>query len=252
MAEFIEGKRPIIEALRENVPLMRILMADNLKRDPLVQDVLRKAKQRNVPVEKVPRQKLDDISQRGVHQGFIAYTEPFTYVGVGDVIARAVRANKDDSSNHDAQLVVVLDHITDAGNLGAIIRSAECVGAAGVIIPNKRSARVDATTYKTSVGAVGHLPIALTANITQALKRLQENGFWTVAATEHASEELWSVNLHGNIALVLGNEAQGVSRLVRDVCDLEGRLPMRGKVSSLNVAQASTACMFEWVRQNFS
>ena len=125
MAEYIEGKRPIIEALRENMPLARILMADNVKRDPLVQDVLRKAKQRNVPVENVPRQKLDEVSQRGAHQGFIAYTQPFTYVGVGDVIARALQSNKEDASNHDAQLVVVLDHITDAGNLGAIILHCE-------------------------------------------------------------------------------------------------------------------------------
>ncbi|MEE8722166.1 MAG: 23S rRNA (guanosine(2251)-2'-O)-methyltransferase RlmB [Eggerthellaceae bacterium] len=247
MADLIEGKRPVIEALRTDVPIKRVLVADNLKRDKLVEDVLRKARQRSVPVDTVPRGKLDGMAQGDAHQGVIAIAAPFPYAGVGDVIDAAGAY----ADAHDGRaLVVLLDHITDAGNFGAIVRSAECVGASGVIIPNKRSAHVEPATYKRSAGAVAHLPIAQTANIAQAIKRLQENGFWVVAATEHADDYLWDVNLKGKIGLVMGNEHEGVSRLVLERCDLAGKLPQEGQISSLNVAQASCACMYEWLRQN--
>lgn len=247
MADYIEGKRPIIEAMRVNVPLKRIMVADNLHQDQMVGDILRKAKQRDIRVDLVPRKKLDDISVRDSHQGVIAETKPFGYVGVGEVIAAA----QEYAAEHDGRaLVVILDHITDAGNLGAVIRSAESVGACGVVIPNKRSAHVDASTYKSSAGAVSHVPIAQTSNIVQSIKRLQEAGFWIAAASEHADGEIWDVNLKGKIGLVMGNEHEGVSRLVLENCDLFARLPQMGQVSSLNVAQASTAFMYEWLRQN--
>ena len=247
MADYIEGKRPIIEALRAHVPVKRIYLADNQRRDPLVEDILRKARQRDIAVKEVPRAKLDDMSERGSHQGVIAETLPYDYCGIGDLIDDAEKY----ADAHDGRaLIVLLDHITDSGNLGAVVRSAEAVGATGVIIPNKRSAHVDAATYKSSAGALAHLPVAQTSNIVQAIKRLQENGFWIVAATEYANDSIWNVNLKGKIGLVMGNEHDGVSRLVLERCDLAGKLPMEGEVSSLNVAQASTACMFEWLRQN--
>ncbi len=247
MADYIEGKRPIIEALRTEVPLRCIFMADNAKRDPLIEDIMRKARRREVNVKMVPQAKLDEISVRGSHQGVIAQARRFEYLGVGDLIdAAATYADR----HGGRALIVLLDHITDAGNLGAVIRSAESVGAVGIIIPNKRSAHVDASTYKSSAGAVAHLGIAQTSNIAQAIKRLQENGFWIAAASEHARDQVWDVNLKGKIGLVMGNEAEGVSRLVLEKCDLLGKLPMMGKVSSLNVAQASTAFMYEWLRQN--
>ena len=247
MADYIEGKRPIIEAMRVNVPLKRIMIADNLHQDQMVGDILRKARQRDIRVDKVSRKKLDELSVRDSHQGVIAEAKPFGYVGIGDVIAAAERYA---AENDGRALVVLLDHITDAGNLGAVIRSAESVGACGVVIPNKRSAHVDASTYKSSAGAVAHMPIAQTSNIVQAIKRLQERGFWIAAATEHAQDEIWDMNLKGKIGLVMGNEHEGVSRLALDNCDLFGRLPQMGEVSSLNVAQASTAFMYEWLRQN--
>ena len=247
MADYIEGKRPIIEAIRVNVPIKRIMVADNLHQDQMLGDILRKAKQRDIRVDLVSRKKLDDISVRDSHQGVIAETKPFGYVGVGEVIDAA---NKYAEEHDGRALVVVLDHITDAGNLGAIIRSAESVGACGVVIPNKRSAHVDAATYKSSAGAVAHMPVAQTSNIVQAMKRLQDNGFWIAAASEHAEGEIWDVNLKGKIGIVMGNEHDGVSRLVLEHCDMFGRLPMMGEVSSLNVAQASTAFMYEWLRQN--
>ena len=248
MADYVEGKRPVIEALRTDVPLKKILMADNAKREPMIEDILRKARQRDVTVINVPRSELDEKSARGSHQGVMAETKPFLYVGVGDIVNKAEKCAKDQDGR---ALVVVCDHITDAGNLGAIIRSAESVGAAGLVIPNKRSARVEASTYKSSAGAVAHLAIAQTANVANALDRFKKAGFWACAATEQANNEMWDVNLKGKIALVLGNEHEGVSRLVLEHCDMAGRLPMMGAVESLNVAQAATACMYEWLRQNW-
>lgn len=248
MADYVEGKRPVIEAFRADVPLKKVLLADNAKRDPMIEDILRKSRQRAVPVINVPRAELDEKSARGSHQGVMAETKPFPYVGVGDIVGAA----ESFATDHDGRaLVVICDHITDAGNLGAIIRSTESVGASGLVIPNKRSARVEASTYKSSAGAVAYLPIAQTANIVSTLDRFREAGFWTCAATEHSSNEIWDVNLKGKIVLVLGNEHDGVSRLVLENCDMAGRLPMMGGVSSLNVAQAATACMYEWLRQNW-
>lgn len=248
MADYVEGKRAVIEAMRTDVPLKKVLLADNAKRDPQIQDVLRKARQRDIPVINVPRAELDEKSVRGSHQGVMAETQPFPYVGVGDIVSRAEKQAVDFGGR---ALVVVCDHITDAGNLGAIIRSAESVGAAGLVIPNKRSARVEASTYKSSAGAVAHLPIAQTANIANTIDRFKKVGFWACAATEQSENELWDVNLKGKIMLVLGNEHDGVSHLVLEHCDMAGRLPMMGQVESLNVAQAATACMYEWLRQNW-
>ena len=248
MPDYVEGKRAVIEALRTDVPLKKILLADNAKRDPLVNDILRKARQRDVVIIDVPKAELDKKSARGSHQGVMAETKPFPYVGIGDVLDAA----ESYAADHDVRaLVIVCDHLTDAGNFGAIIRSAEACGASGVIIPNKRSAHVEATTYKSSAGAVAHLPIAQTSNLSNALQKFKDAGFWICAATEHSSNELWEVNLKGKIVLVLGNEHDGVSHLVLENCDMAGRLPMMGNVSSLNVAQAATACMYEWLRQNW-
>ena len=248
MADYVEGKRPVIEALRTDVPLRKVLLADNAKHDPLVEDILRKARQKGVQVILVPRDELDQKSARGSHQGVMAETKPYPYATVTDVFKAADAY----AVEHDGRaLVVVLDHITDAGNLGAVIRSAEAVGASGVIIPNKRTAHVDASTYKSSAGAVAHLPIAQTANIASVLERSKKEGFWACACSEQSANDLWEVNLKGKIVLVLGNEHEGISRLVLESCDMAGRLPMMGEVGSLNVAQAATACMYEWLRQNW-
>ena len=248
MADYVEGKRPVIEALKTDVPIKKILLADNAKHEPMIEDILRKARQRDIQVIKVPRAELDQKSARGSHQGVMAETKPFPYKGIGDIVGAAEQF----AADHDGRaLVVVCDHLTDAGNLGAIIRSAEAVGASGLIIPNKRSAHVEASTYKSSAGAVAHLPIAQTSNIVNALERFKKEGFWVCAATEHSSNELWDVNLKGKIVLVMGNEQEGISHLVLENCDMAGKLPMMGEIQSLNVAQSATACMYEWLRQNW-
>ena len=248
MADYIEGKRPVIEALRTGVPMRRIMMADNVKRDPLINDIQRKAKRFGVEIELVPRKALDDLSDHGSHQGVIAEAKPFRYLGINELIQQACAY----ADEHDGRaLVVILDHLTDAGNLGAVTRSAEAVGASGIVIPNKRSARVEASTYKSSAGAITHVPVAQVSNIVQSIHRLQEEGFWVCAATEHTDDLVWNANLKGKIAIVLGNEHDGVSRLVLEHCDMYAKLPLEGEVASLNVAQAATAVMYEWLRQNW-
>ena len=140
--------------------------------------------------------------------------------------------------------------MTDAGNFGAIVRSAEVVGAAGVVIASKRAAEVTVATYKTSAGAVMHLPIAQVPNIARALDDLKDAGFWVCGASEHAEQVCWDAPLAGRLALVMGSEGEGVSRLVLEKCDFLTKLPQRGLTESLNVAQAATALAFEWMRRN--
>lgn len=246
MAEYIEGKRAVIEALRSGVPLRSVLLSDGMSQDGLVRDIVRKAKQRQVPVREVPRKRLDALSERGSHQGVAAEAAPFAYAGGGEVLAAA--AAQAEQTGH--ALLVVCDHLTDAGNLGAIARSAESVGASGIVIPNKRSAHVTAATYKSSAGAIAHLPVAQVANIATFIERAKDEGFWAVAATEHAERLMWDADLKGRIVLVLGSEHDGVSRLVLESCDILAALPQAGRISSLNVAQASTVFMYEWLRQN--
>ena len=247
MADYIEGKRPVIEALRAQMPMKCVMLADNLQQDGQVKDILRKARQFNVPVKTVTRRKLDDMSERGSHQGVMAQALPYPYFSFKEIL----RGAEKHAEEHDGNaLIVVLDHITDAGNLGAIARSAEVVGASGVVIPNKRSAHVTAATYKSSAGAINHIKCAQVSNIAQTLERLKAEGYWVAGASEEAHYTVWEAPLHGKIALVMGNEGEGLSRLTLESCDFLTRLPQEGKVGSLNVAQAATAIMYEWMRQS--
>lgn len=240
-ASFIEGRRACAEALESGVPIRRALVA---RGSGELDDTLLRLTQRieaaGVEVEYVPKAKLDAVSSHGAHQGIVLETKPFSYATLADIIAAA--------GEQDA-LVVVLDHVTDEGNLGAIIRSAEVVGAAGVVIPKARAASVGVGAFKTSAGAVLHLPIAQVANLASALDELKEAGFWAAGATEHAEQDVWHTPIGGRLALVMGSEDAGISKLVREHCDFECKLPQRGRIESLNVAQAATALCYEWLRR---
>ena len=184
---------------------------------------------------------LDALSSHGAHQGIALEVGNFPYADVADILDRA---------GDGPALVVVLDHVTDDGNFGAIVRSAEVVGAAGVVIANKRAAGVTVGSYKTSAGAVMHLPIAQVPNIARALDDLKAAGFWVGGASEHAEGSCWDAPFEGRVALVMGSEGDGISRLVLEKCDFLTKLPQRGMTESLNVAQATTALCFEWLRRN--
>ena len=247
VADYIEGKRPVIEAIRAHVPLVRILLADNVKRDGQIEDILRKARQMDIPVKTVRRRDLDEKSERGSHQGVMAETKLYQYSGLTDLI---IAANKHAEENDGNALIIMLDHITDAGNLGAIARSAEIVGASGIIIPNKRSAQVNAATYKSSAGAINHINCVQVANLVQVMNKLKDEGFWVAGASEHAQQIIWDAPLSGKIVLVMGSEGSGLARLTQENCDFLTKLPQAGKVGSLNVAQAATSIMYEWMRQS--
>ncbi len=276
MADYIEGRRAVEEALRAGVPIKRALVAvpsptpsrsdrrgpagrrggrggDVPDRAPSAQDqalerLASQLKAGGVPVQAVTRAELDRISQEGgshgAHQGIACEVPPYRYAQLED-IARA-GASKPDS------LVLVLDHITDEGNLGAIVRTAEVMGADGVVIPSKRSAQVTVGVYKTSAGAALHIPIARVPNLVGALEVLKKAGFWVAGASEHARQDIWHAPLEGRIALVAGSEGTGISRLVREACDFLVALPQRGHVGSLNVAQATTAICYEWLRRTMA
>ena len=234
---WIEGRRAVVEALDAGMPLRKALIADS---DGSLADIVRQLDEAGVPTERVPRSRLDSISSHGAHQGVVVQAAPFKYAELSDIIERA--------GEGDA-LVVLLDHVTDQGNLGAIVRSAEVVGAAGVIIAKARAAGVGVGTFKTSAGAVMHVPIAQVSNLATAIETLKEHGFWVGGSTEHAHDDVWSAPMGGRLCLVMGSEGSGISRLVREHCDFECKLPQRGRVESLNVAQAATVMCYEWLRR---
>ncbi len=239
--EYLEGRHALEEALYSGAPLKVVYASDAAQKDKRVARTLEKAAERGVRVKSASIQQLDQISSHGAHQGIVAEVKPFKYANLGNLIEMA--AGKTDA------LVLACDHITDAGNFGAMIRSAEVVGASGVLIPNRRSARVTTATYKTSAGAVSHVPIAMEANLAKSLNRLKDEGFWVVGASEHAEQVAWDAPLSGRIVLVMGSEGKGLARLTLDTCDLLTKLPQAGKIESLNVAQATTALCYEWMRQ---
>lgn len=243
-SDLIEGRRAVEEALGAGVPLKSALVQiQPLDADPALERLAQRLGAAGVSVERVPRNRLDQLSSHGAHQGVIVRAKPFQYVELGDVIAAAGKGNA---------LVLVLDHVTDEGNFGAIVRTAEVVGAAGVVIAKARSASVGVGAYKTSAGAVLHIPIAQVSNLARAIEELKAAGFWSCASTEHAKDDVWSAPLAGRVALVMGSEGEGISRLVLEKCDFACKLPQRGRVESLNVAQACTVMCYEWLRREMT
>ena len=209
--------------------------------DQALASIVRRLEAADVPVEFVSKARLDSMSSHGAHQGIMVQSRPFAYADLSDIIRR--------SGEGDA-LVVLLDHVTDEGNFGAIVRSAEVVGAAGVVIAKARSAGVGTAAYKTSAGAVLHVPIAQVSNLATAIDRLKDAGFWVAGSTEHARQDVWQAPMGGRLCLVMGSEGNGISRLVREKCDFECKLPQRGTIESLNVAQATTVMCYEWLRRS--
>lgn len=240
MSAVIEGRNAVIEAIRAGVPITAVLIAEGITGKPL-DEVRRVAAQKGIPVRTASRRVLDERSVRGAHQGVLAEMEPFAYSALEEVL----RA----SGKRARSLVVVLDHITDEGNLGAVARSMEVAGADAIVIPKARSASIGAAAYKTSAGALAHLPVVREPNLPRVLDVLKDAGYWVAGATEKADTLVWDAPLEGRVALVMGSEGTGLSRLVEERCDFLVRLPVAGAVGSLNVAQAATVLAFEWVRR---
>ncbi len=240
MSTVIEGRNAVLEALRAGTPVNTVLLAAGSAGGP-VDEIRHHAEARGIAVRTVSRQVLDERSVRGAHQGVIAEVAPFSYTPLEKVL-HAV-------GERDVSLVIVLDHITDEGNLGAVTRSAEVAGADAVVIPKARSAGVGPAAHKTSAGALAHLPVVREPNLVRVLERLKDAGYWIAGATGSADTLAWDAPLEGRLVLVMGSEDAGMSRLVERACDFLVRLPVAGKVDSLNVAQAATVLAFEWVRR---
>ena len=232
----IFGKHAVFEAVASGLVMQEIWITSKDSVSKL------SASLKSCKVTVVSKSELDRISGGANHQGLVARAEPYSYCNLEDIVLGV-------DGKSDA-LIIVCDHITDVHNLGAILRSAESVGACGVVIENARSATITPTVYKTSAGAVNYVAVAKVANVNQSLDTLKVAGFWIVGASEHSKDELWESDLSGRIALVVGNEEKGIAKSVLANCDETFKLPQRGQISSLNVAQASTVFMYEWVRQN--
>ena len=240
-SDLIEGRRAVEEALASGMPLVSAMVCNPTgEKDANLDRLVAALAQDGVEIERVSRARLDGLSSHGAHQGIIVQTKPFSYSNLSDIIKRAGDGNA---------LVIVLDHVTDEGNFGAIVRTAEVVGAAGVVIAKARAASVGVGAYKTSAGAVLHIPIAQVPNLGRALDELKQAGFWACASTEHAHDSVWDAPMDGRVALVMGSEGDGISRLVLEKCDFAAKLPQRGRVESLNVAQATTVMAYEWLRR---
>ena len=238
---FIEGKHAVAEALRAGMPLKTVFIAEGTKPDRISEEIERRARENGLEIRRVPRRELDARSERGAHQGVAAESAPFKFASLADVLKRVA-----DSPN---ALVIALDHVTDPGNLGAVARTAEVVGAAAVVVTERRSAAVTPAAWKAAAGALAHVPLVQETNLARVLEQLKEAGFWVAGASEQAKQTVWDAPLEGRIALVMGSEGSGLARLTRERCDFLVRLPQAGKVGSLNVAQAATAIAYEWLRR---
>ncbi len=238
----LEGKHAVAEALRAGMPLVSVRIAEGTKPDRSLAEIERLAASADVAVRRVGRKELDRVSERGAHQGVMAETAPFKFASLESVVAGAEGASQ--------ALVIALDHITDPGNLGAIVRTAEVVGAVGVVVTERRSAAITPAAWKAAAGALAHIPVVRETNLAQALERFKAEGFWVAGASEHAEQTVWEAPLEGRIVLVMGSEGSGLARLTQERCDFLVRLPQAGQVGSLNVAQAATAVAYEWLRRS--
>lgn len=242
--EMIEGRNAVLEALRAGRALDKVYIARG-ETDKALAHIAGLARERGVSVSDCDRRKLDAMSVTKAHQGVIAVCAVREYASLDDILALA-------ESRGEAPFVVVCDEISDPHNLGAIIRSAECVGAHGVVIPKRRSAGLTAVVGKTSAGAAEHLPVARVANISAALQELKDRGLWVYGAAAEGSSPMWETDLTGPLALVIGSEGVGLGRLVRERCDFLVSIPLRGKVGSLNASTAAAVLMYEVLRQKLA
>lgn len=234
----IEGKNQVLEAIKNDVTINKILIDKNFatRRD----DVINLARKNKLKIEFLPKKLLDAQSVTGHHQGYIAETVDFEYCSVEDILQNP--------KSTDGAFVVLLDGIEDPHNLGAIIRTCECGGVDGIIIPKMRACQVNETVVRTSAGAIANMKIARVANLKTAIDTLKENGLW-IYACELGGENIFKQNLTGNIALVIGSEGNGIKQSLRDYCDGVLTLPLKGSVNSLNASVSAGIVIYEVVRQ---
>ncbi|AWB46155.1 23S rRNA (guanosine(2251)-2'-O)-methyltransferase RlmB [Paenibacillus sp. CAA11] len=240
--EWIGGKHSLLEALRAGRTINKIWIAEGAQKH-LTQPIVAEAKKQGIIIQYVDKRKLDQMVPDLQHQGVVAQAAPFAYVEVEDLLAGADKKG-------EPAFLLLLDEIEDPHNLGSILRTAECTGVHGVILPKRRSASVTATVSKTSAGAAEYVPVARVTNLAQTIDQLKEAGVWVVGTDVAAKEEIYDNGVFtGPVAIVIGNENKGMGRLIKEKCDVLVKLPMAGKLNSLNASVAAGVVMYEVLRR---
>lgn len=236
----IEGRNAVIEAFRSNKTIDKLFLLDKCQDGP-IKTILREAKKQDTIIQFVTKERLDQLSKTGHHQGAIAMAAAYEYAEVSEILDAA-------KEKGEPPFIFILDEIEDPHNLGAIIRTANLVGAHGVIIPKRRAVGLTATVAKTSAGAINYTPVAKVTNIKKTMEELKKEGLWFVCA-DMGGEVMYDLDLKGPIGIVIGNEGQGVSRLVKETCDFTASIPMKGEIDSLNASVAAGVLAYEVFRQ---
>ena len=238
-----QGRNAVLEAFRSGKTIDKLFILDGCQDGP-IKSIVREAKKTDAIINYVDKERLDRLAGTGHHQGVVAIGAAYEYAEVDDILASAKEKGED-------PFIFILDEIEDPHNLGAIIRTANLAGAHGVIIPKRRAVGLTATVAKTSAGAINYTPVAKVTNISQTIEELKKQGLWFVCA-DMGGETMYNLNLKGPIGIVIGNEGNGVSRLVKDKCDLIASIPMKGDIDSLNASVAAGVLAYEIVRQRLN
>ena len=239
MAETIIGRNAVLEALKGNREIEKITLAKGAEGS--VKQIVAKARDRHIPIYYSDKARMDKAASGGVHQGVIAVVSDYKYCTVDDILARAAQRGED-------PFIIILDGLEDPHNLGAIMRTAECAGVHGIVIPKRRSVSVTETVAKTSAGAVEYMLCAKVTNIANEIEKLKEKGVW-IGACDMGPDLYYRQDLKGPIAIVIGAEGAGISRLVKEKCDFVVSIPMKGNITSLNASNAASILMYEVVRR---
>lgn len=238
MNDKIIGRNPVLEAIRADREIDKILVKKGSHEGSIV-PIIKKAREKGIIVQEADKQKLDAVAEGENHQGIIAFAAAHEYSSVEQILAAASEENS---------VIVICDKITDPHNLGSILRTANCIGAVGVIIPKRNSVGLNSVVAKTSAGAVEYTPVARVTNIAQTIDKLKDSGYW-IAGADMDGEEMYKANLTGKLGLVIGSEGEGISRLVKEKCDFLVKIPMFGDINSLNASVAAAVLMYEASRQ---
>lgn len=241
MEQWIAGRHAVLEALRSGRPLNKIWI-DRQVQASGIRSLESAARAAGVTVQYVDRRKLEEVAGQVRHQGVVAQAAAKAYADIPELLTAA-------DSRGEPPLLLLLDEIEDPHNLGSMLRTAECAGAHGIVIPKRRSAGLSATVAKVSAGAVEHVPVARVTNLARAIDDLKEDGLWIAGADGEAEQTVYEADLTGPLAIVIGNEGKGLSRLVKQKCDFLIRLPMKGRIESLNASVAAGVILYEALRQ---
>lgn len=241
-SQVIEGRNAVLEAFRSGKSIDKLYVLDGCQDGP-VRSIVREAKKHDTILQFVTKERLSQLSETGKHQGVIAMAAAYEYATVDDMLELAKSKGED-------PFLILLDNIEDPHNLGAIIRTANLAGAHGVIIPKRRAVGLTATVARTSAGALNYTPVAKVTNLVKTMEELKEKGLWFVCA-DMDGDVMYKVNMKGPIGLVIGNEGEGVGRLVKETCDMTASIPMKGDIDSLNASVAAGVLAYEIVRQRF-